>query len=259
MHEHLTLGSGLVRLGREWGVPPKPVPSEQEAFNFLQAAYTLGIRFFDTAPSYGTSEQRLGTFLTSLSPTDRNSLTIATKFGEHWNEDTQQPYVDHTYDGLMRSLEQSLQRLGTIDILQLHKSTVALLENPEVARAFAQALTMGVAALGVSVSDVETGLAASQDERFLYLQLPYNRESTHLQPVVDEAIRHQKRILFNRPFAMGAIAQHADATEKHQQLVAAYRFIARTGAEGVILSGTASAAHLEENLTSFNEATETPS
>ncbi len=108
------------------------MPTEADAVHFLESAYELGIRFFDTAPSYGLSEERLGIFLDSLSPEQRSSVTVATKFGEHWNSDNQSAYADHSLEALKRSLDQSRHRLGQIAILQLHKTTPELLADPNV-------------------------------------------------------------------------------------------------------------------------------
>ena len=66
----IELGCGLIAIGRPWGTTAE-VPSEAEAIDFLQFAYDSGIRFFDTAPSYGLSEERLGHFLDLLTPQQR--------------------------------------------------------------------------------------------------------------------------------------------------------------------------------------------
>src|SRR5512133_999088 len=99
------LGLGLIGIGKPWGVVPHEIPSESEALSFLEFAFDLGIRYFDTAPSYGdgVSEQRLGRFLRGLSPSDRSRVIVATKFGEHWNSGTGEPYADHSFDALRRS------------------------------------------------------------------------------------------------------------------------------------------------------------
>src|SRR5579859_5038385 len=127
--QKLSLGCGLIRIGRVWGVSQQSVPSEKEAHIFLEKAYSLGVRFFDTAPSYGLSEARLGKFLRKLSPKERKTIIVATKFGEHWNVEKQEAFVDHSYDALVKSLEKSFELLGKVDVLQLHKASVSLLKN----------------------------------------------------------------------------------------------------------------------------------
>jgi len=101
------------------------------AFSRLHGA---GLRYFDTAPFYGLglAEHRLGACLRMV---DRRSLTISTKVGRLMMplEDGVAPGVsggaaafevafDYSYDGTLRSLEHSLQRLGTnaVDIVLIH-------------------------------------------------------------------------------------------------------------------------------------------
>jgi D-threo-aldose 1-dehydrogenase len=101
----------------------------------LQAAWEAGIRYFDTAPQYGLgrSEMRVGQALERFGT---NAHTLSTKVGRVLEdcapEDvTPEAFVDvpqkrivfnYTYDGIMRSLDDSIERLGTdqIDILLLH-------------------------------------------------------------------------------------------------------------------------------------------
>ena len=238
----IQLGCGLIRIGRVWGVSQKPVPSEKEALTFLESAYSMGIRFFDTAPSYGLSEERLGKFLSSLPHEERKKVTVATKFGERWNAEKQEAYIDHSYESSMLSIEKSFSFLGSIDVLQLHKASVKLLENVDISRVFDQAKAMGVKNFGVSVSDIETGKQACSDMRFSFIQLPYNKEKTDLLPVIHSAIQRNTQILFNRPFGMGALVDNPKA---------AYAFIIDTKVSGYILTGTASVAHLKENSEAF--------
>jgi uncharacterized protein len=79
-------------------------------------ALDLGITYFDTAPSYnnGQSESNYGEVLVHR----RNEVFLACKTG------------DRTYDGTMRSVEQSLKRLRTdhLDLLQIHGVT----ENDDI-------------------------------------------------------------------------------------------------------------------------------
>ena len=88
------------------------VPEEAAVIDFLKGAYELGVDFFDTAASYGSSEERLGKFLRTLSPEQRKRITVSTKFGDHWDYQIQNSYVDHSFDALRASLDRSLARLG---------------------------------------------------------------------------------------------------------------------------------------------------
>jgi D-threo-aldose 1-dehydrogenase len=102
----------------------------------LQAAWDAGIRYYDTAPYYGRglSEIRVGRFLDSK---PRREFVLSTKTGRWFfapaDPDAFQTGVwagglrfdhvhDYSYDGLMRSYEQSHLRLGMnrIDLLIIH-------------------------------------------------------------------------------------------------------------------------------------------
>ncbi|MCB2054802.1 MAG: aldo/keto reductase [Geminicoccaceae bacterium] len=102
----------------------------------LQAAWDTGLRHFDTAPWYGLgqSEHRLGRFLYRQ---DRESFVLSTKVGRVLKapvrpERHRNPFwagglpfehvFDYSYDGVMRSFEDSLQRLGMnrIDLAIIH-------------------------------------------------------------------------------------------------------------------------------------------
>ncbi len=101
----------------------------------IETAWTLGIRYFDTAPHYGQgkAERILGDVLRGQQP---GSYVISTKVGRVLTPDANPPErlngfveplpfrqdYDYSHDGVMRSYEDSLQRLGLnrIDILFVH-------------------------------------------------------------------------------------------------------------------------------------------
>jgi D-threo-aldose 1-dehydrogenase len=109
--------------------------SEERARATVERALALGVSYFDTAPfyGYGLSEQRLGR---ALGAADRPAVAISTKVGRlltprKGKARTDQgfidanrfdPVFDYTYDGVMRSFESSLGRLGVdrIDVLLMH-------------------------------------------------------------------------------------------------------------------------------------------
>lgn len=96
-------------LGGAGRTPLSRSGEEQEAIAIIERALALGIRYFDTAASYGPSEERLGKVL----PPYRANLFLASKT-RHRDR-----------DGAWRELEQSLQRLQTdyLDLWQFHSLT----------------------------------------------------------------------------------------------------------------------------------------
>ncbi len=96
----------ILGLGGAGQTPLSKYGQQKEAIALIEAAIKLGIRYFDTAASYGPSEDYLGKVL----PVHRSQVLIATKTDKR------------DYDGAWRELEQSLKRLKTdyIDFWQLH-------------------------------------------------------------------------------------------------------------------------------------------
>ncbi|WP_233872785.1 aldo/keto reductase [Paraburkholderia adhaesiva] len=103
--------------------------SEEDAQATVDAALQAGIRFFDTAPHYGhtKAEHRLGA---ALRRHPRSEYAISTKVGRRFVPRTH-PYdgsegwdrplpfeaiYDYTYGSILRSFEDSQQRLGIVDI-----------------------------------------------------------------------------------------------------------------------------------------------
>jgi D-threo-aldose 1-dehydrogenase len=116
----------------------RPIP-EAEAGAMVERAWEAGMRYFDTAPYYGhgLSELRLGHYL-RWKP--REQFVVSSKVGrvlkaarketidfKPWVDAAPfKPRFDYSYDGTMRSFEDSLQRLGLgyIDILFIHDADV---------------------------------------------------------------------------------------------------------------------------------------
>jgi D-threo-aldose 1-dehydrogenase len=125
------LGFGAAPLGNLYAAI-----SEKEAQETLEAAWKLGLRYFDTAPLYGLglSETRLNYFFRDkkrkdyvLSSKIGRRLEVCepaqrTGIGKFFNTPNRREIFDYSYDGAMRSLEASLERLGvdTLDIVYAH-------------------------------------------------------------------------------------------------------------------------------------------
>jgi len=124
------LGLGTATLG---GSRFKVTQEEGQAI--VSAAWDAGVRYFDTAPYYGVgaAEHRVGD---ALRDHDRDDWVLSTKVGRLLRPKTDTapspdgrlsplPFsvvYEYSYDGIMRSVEDSYQRLGLarIDILYVH-------------------------------------------------------------------------------------------------------------------------------------------
>ncbi len=156
------------------------------AMQAVEAAWDQGIRYFDTAPMYGfgLSERRLGD---ALRP-HLNDYILSTKVGRLNKPVEKAPQkhefyspmpfdleYDYSYDGVMRSFEDSLQRLGLsrVDILFMH-DIGRLIHGDQNDALFATAMEGGlramtelreqklVKAIGLGVNETEVCEAAMQ-------------------------------------------------------------------------------------------------
>ena len=130
------LSLGCAQLGNLYGEV-----TDAEAKATVDSAWELGVRYFDTAPHYGVglSERRLGA---ALRGRPRDTYTVSTKVGRLLVPNTaagagddladgfavpatHRRVWDFTADGVLRSLEASLDRLG------LDRVDIALLHDPD--------------------------------------------------------------------------------------------------------------------------------
>ena len=129
--ELTSFGMGSAPMGNLWEHLPED--RVEAAFG---AAYYGGVRYFDTAPWYGNTlaEHRLGHFLRQCPP---GAFAVSTKVGRVYRRpddpDNVSPGIwagglpfelrfDYSYDGVMRSYEDSIMRLGLarVDLLVIH-------------------------------------------------------------------------------------------------------------------------------------------
>jgi D-threo-aldose 1-dehydrogenase len=110
--------------------------ADEEADAILGEAWETGVRYYDTAPLYGLglAETRLNRFLRGKKRDDYvlsskvgrlmkvSSPEQRTGIGKFFDTPTRREHYDYSHDGVMRSVEFSLERLGVdrIDILYVH-------------------------------------------------------------------------------------------------------------------------------------------
>jgi D-threo-aldose 1-dehydrogenase len=179
--EVTALGLGCATLGGS-RVPVR----REEAEAIVRAAWAAGVRYVDTAPFYGfgQAERCVGDALRDV---PRDEWVLSTKVGrllcpnpsaaEH--QQNRMPFdaaFDYSYDAIMRSFEDSLQRLGLgrIDILYVHDIGV-MQHGREVHAAIMRTLRGGgyraieelrrcgvVRAIGIGVNEREVLLEAME-------------------------------------------------------------------------------------------------
>src|ERR687897_708978 len=146
--------SGAVLTFTELGFGGAPIGnlyqahSEEAAQAALAAAWKAGIRYFDTAPLYGLglSETRINHFLRGK---QRSDYLLSTKvgrllklsapqertgIGKFFDTPSRKEIYDYSHDGVMRSFEASVERLGVddVDVLFVHDIDVFTHKSIEV-------------------------------------------------------------------------------------------------------------------------------
>ncbi|MGN6488649.1 MAG: aldo/keto reductase [Devosia sp.] len=211
-------------------------PSGEVARATLQAAWDGGVRFYDTAPYYGLglSEHRVGNFLMDQ---PRDEFVLTTKIGRYfkrpadprtfdrggWGGGLNMEIVwDYSYDGVMRSYEQSLLRLGldTIDALFIHDPEPEGHGEHHAARMKDMATT-GIKALeelkasgqikaigmGMNAAESLVNIAPLVPLDFCIVAMPYTlldqgSLNTGMQRCLDEGIS----VVIGAPYASGILA-----------------------------------------------------
>ncbi len=234
-------GFGSAHIGELYGRVDEDVARET-----LAAAWEAGVRFFDTAPWYGRglAEHRVGGFLRTRR---RDQFTVSTKVGRTLSRPadpktfSREPWVgglnfevhfDYSYDGIMRSYEQALQRLAldTVDALVIHDLD-PLFHEPEVQAAHENDLvSTGVKALealkkagdiqafgmGINQKDSLATLGQRLPLDFALVAMPYtllDQESLHTGMAM--CVEKGVSVIIGAPFASGILATGSGGDSKY--------------------------------------------
>ena len=122
---------GYINLGHGHDLPEDKSPKAMQAhaFTVLDQAWSLGVRYFDMARSYGQAEAFFGQWLAQRGLA-RDALLIASKWGyrytANWQVDAEVHEVkSHQVDVLTQQWQQSQQALGwRPDLYQIHSATL---------------------------------------------------------------------------------------------------------------------------------------
>ena len=229
------LGLGGAPLGN-----PPPILSDREAVETIRRAVSLGMRYVDTAAyGEGRSEMRYGEALKDF---PRDSYVISTKVGVLLKLDgvhdvdfrgiglSNLPVLDGVFDfsrdAVLRSLEQSLQRLRLehVDILLLHvvpreHFRTAIDEGfPTLAELRSQGV---VRAIGAGLTPLDLLLRFAREADFDCFMLP-ERYTLMEQPAIDEFLpiceERDIAVIIGAPYNNGRLlrrpAVHTDLGEQ---------------------------------------------
>jgi len=252
--------------------------SNEQALQTLREAWTQEIRYFDTAPLYGfgIAETRVGSFLREM---PRDDFVLSTKvgrilqrcapelregIGKFFDVPSRQMGYDYSYDGVMRSLDFSFERLGLdrIDVALCHDIDIFTHGSAEASaqrtkefldggvRALSDLRSQGVlGAIGIGVNEwqVSETVARNSDVDLFLLAGRYTLlEQESLDSFLPLCERKGMGVIIGGPFNSGILAtgakpgawfNYAPATPEILQRVASIEAVCAT--HGVALRDAA--------------------
>lgn len=241
------LGLGTVKIGRNQEVKYPSgfsLPTDDEVSALLRQTKELGINFLDTAPAYGSSEQRLGRLLE-----DRQDWIICTKVGEEFT--TGKSYFDFSAEHTRRSIERSLRNIGTdyLDIVLIHSDGQdrKILESSDCPEALLRLKEKGlIKAIGMSTKTIEGGMKAA--DMLDLVMVTYNPSMQDDAVVINHARTLGKGILVKKALNSGHDCIAGNGSGGSNFTERNLRFA--LGKEGVtsVIVGTINPRHLQENV-----------
>ncbi|WP_299731760.1 aldo/keto reductase [uncultured Endozoicomonas sp.] len=240
------LGFGTVKFGRDQGVKyPEhfTIPDDREVLELLSLAHDLGLNLLDTAPAYGTSEERLGQ-LFAKDKTLRKNWVICSKVGEEF--DNGESRFDFSEQHIRYSVERSLKRLNTdvIELMLVHSNgeDVNIIEQTGCLEVLSDLKKEGkIRATGMSTKTVEGGVLALKYSDIA--MVTYNLNEQGEKPVLDYALENDKGILVKKAFASGHVCLSGqDPVLESLKLVFSHKAVSSA------IVGTINPAHLRQNV-----------
>ena len=237
------LGLGTVKFGRNQGVKYPggdgfALPTDDEISGLLDLCLEHGINLIDTAPAYGTSEERLGQLMGSR----RDEFFIVSKTGEEFVDGKSQYSFTATHTRV--SIERSLRRLNTdhLDCVLVHasKNDLDVIENTDVLATLSRLKDEGkLSSIGVSVYSLAAGRRAV--DLTDAVMVAYNQRYLAEMEIIDYAREHGKAVLIKKGLASGHIGS-VGALEEN------IRFVLETPGVTSLVFGSITPANILTNI-----------
>ena len=238
------IGFGSFKIGRNQKTKyaaPYDLPSDEQVSELLNGLLDLGINYIDTAPAYGTSEERIGRAIAGR----RSEFVLATKVGETFEAGGSS--YDFSGDAIRASVNRSLERLKTpaIDVLLLHSDgRDAWIQTQTDAVPTLQELKRRglVRAIGLSGKTVDGARQALEWADVVMVEY-HLRDRSH-EALIAESAARGVGILVKKGLASGELPA-ADAI----------RFVLDNARVTSLVVGGLSLDHFRENLSTAQRAT----
>ena len=241
------LGLGTVKIGRNQQVKYPSgfeLPDDKSVVELFELARSLGINLIDTAPAYGSSEQRLGQLLP-----DRHDWVIMTKVGEIF--ENAQSRFDFSFDHTIKSVEQSLKKLkrDVLDIVLVHSdgNDMDIINNGATFDALEVLKNKGlIKAYGMSSKTVEGGrwVVENCDVVMATANLDYDDE----RPVLELAKKLNKGVIIKKGLQSG----HADSSSGGGGVEKSFQHVLSQPGVSSMIVGTINKQHLRANAETAN-------
>ncbi|BCJ74322.1 oxidoreductase [Catellatospora sp. IY07-71] len=271
---------GYLNLGRDRDLPSERTVEAMRArsHELLDAAYAAGMRYVDTARSYGRAEEFLASWLAGREVPD---VVVGSKWGytytAGWRVDAPVHEVkDHSLGVYERQLGETRELLGDrLDLYQIHSLTIdspALRDTAlhrRLAELAASGVTVGFSSSGPRQAEtIEAALGVEVDGRLLFrsVQATWNLLEPSAGPALAAARAAGCQVIIKEALANGRLAASASSAspaEAGPGFGALLEVAAETGATpdavavaavlrqpwvGVVLSGAATTPQLGTNL-----------
>lgn len=268
---------GYINLGHDGDLRDKSfVAMRQHAFDMLDTAYATGVRYFDTAASYGAGEQFLGEWIFQRGY-HLEGLTAATKWGYVYTADWQveaehHEIKKHNLDNLNTSFVMSCLRLGkAMQVYQIHSATFesGVLENADVLNRLAEIRDDG-RLIGLTVSgprqaeliDKAIEIEIDGESLFRTVQATWNLLETSAGKALQRARDAGMAVIVKEAMANGRLTARNQAPDFQEKLARLKNVAGELGCtldqlamaaavnqpwSNVVLSGAANRQQLESN------------
>lgn len=278
------IGLGLAALGRpEYiNIRAEKLNDKSEGafklntFSVLDEAYKLGVRYFDTAPSYGKGEAFLNEW--NLKNNDEN-IVLGTKWGytyvANWELGFKGKHEikEHSLENLKAQWEISKQLLPNLKYYQVHSATLesGILDNKVVLNQLYQikkeiGLQIGISTSGTNQSEVinlASKITVNNEYLFDSFQVTYNVLEQSTFKILKHILSQGKKVIIKEALANGRIFSNKKF-HQYQQLYLILKELAKKYEVGIdaialrfvidsleptyVLSGASNISQLQENL-----------
>lgn len=273
---------GYINIGHSRDLSGKYSPTALEAHTheMLDAAWESGIRYFDTARSYGLAEDFLGNWLKDRSLRG-DDVSIGSKWGytytANWQVKAETHEVkDHTLPIFLRQWKESRSNLGDyLGVYHIHSATLesGVLDRQDVLDEMAkyrdQGFYMGLSLSGPGQAETlekALGIQKNGIPLFSSVQATWNILEPSIGPLLKDAHYAGMGVIIKEALANGRLTsrntnpvfaekkallkQEADILETSPEALALAVVLAQPWVD-VVLSGATALDQLEDNLSAF--------